>query len=145
MLSLLFENKHLTINYNKDKYYLTLIWKGFIPSEQFRELACEIIKAVEKTKVTKILSDNTEWKIISPNDYSWAANHWFPKAEESGVRKLATVLSSDYFNRHAERTVEGMADVERLTIKQFETFHDAQVWLNVASPKREGVLTKEEN
>lgn len=142
MSSLLFENKHLHINYDQDNKYLTLIWRGFIPSEQFRILACEIIKAVEKTKVTKVLSDNTEWKIISPNDYSWAANHWFPKAEESGVRKLASVLSADFFNRHAERTVEGMADVEKLTIKQFESTHDAITWLGVSSSKHERILSK---
>ena len=137
MSSLLFENKHLIINYDKDNHYLTLIWTGFIPSEQFRALACEIIKAVEKTKVTKILSDNTDWKIISPNDYSWAANHWFPKAEECGVRKLATILSVDYFNRHAERTVEGMADIEKLAVKQFEKVQDAVSWLEVASYKQQ--------
>jgi hypothetical protein len=136
MSSLFFENQHLTINYDTDHQYLTLIWSGFIPSNQFRSLACEIIKAVEKTKVTKILSDNTEWKIISPNDYSWAANHWFPKAEESGVRQLATVLSSDYFNRHAERTVESMTDVEKLVIKQFQSIGEAATWLTSSASKK---------
>lgn len=140
MSSLLFENKHLIINHDQDNNYLILIWKGFIPSDQFRTLACEIIRAVEKTKVTKILSDNTEWKIISPNDYSWAANHWFPKAEESGVRQLATVLSADYFNRHAERTVEGMADIERLTIRQFEKIADAVHWLASSALKKSGAV-----
>lgn len=140
MSSLLFENKHLVINYDQDNGYLILIWRGFIPSDQFRILACEIIKAVEKTKVTKILSDNTEWKIISPNDYSWAANHWFPKAEESGVRQLATVLSADYFNRHAERTVEGMADVEKITIRQFEKISDAVHWLTSSAVKKSGFV-----
>lgn len=129
MSSLLFENKNLRIHYNQAQQYLILTWRGFIPSDQFRILACEVIKAVEKTKVTKILSDNTEWKIISPNDYSWAANHWFPKAEECGVRKLASVLSADYFNRHAERTVEGMAEVDKLMIQQFEKMSDAVHWL----------------
>lgn len=136
MSSLIFENQHLAISYDADNRYLTLIWRGFIPSNQFRSLACEIIKAVEKTKVTKILSDNTEWKIISPNDYSWAANHWFPKAEESGVRQLATVLSTDYFNRHAERTVEGMAEVEKLVIKQFKSINEAATWLTSSASKR---------
>jgi hypothetical protein len=136
MSSLLFESKHLQISYHQDNKYLNLVWKGFIPSEQFRFLACEIIRAVEKTKVTKILSDNTDWKIISPNDYSWAANHWFPKVEESGVRQLATVISTDYFNRYAERTVEGMTDVEKLVIKQFESSIDAATWLISNSSKK---------
>ncbi|GCC51550.1 hypothetical protein SanaruYs_17750 [Chryseotalea sanaruensis] len=129
MLSLLFENNHLTIKHHKTDQYLLLTWKGFIPSTEFRSLACEIIKAVEKTKVNKILSDNTEWKIISPNDYSWAASHWFPKAEESGIKQMATVLSTDAFNRLAERTVQNMADISGMKIRNFERLAKAADWL----------------
>ncbi len=136
MSSLFFENKNLTINYDKDQAYLLLIWKGFIPSTEFRALACEIIKAVENTKVQKILSDNTEWKIISPNDYSWAASHWFPKAEQSGVTHMATVLSKDTFNRLAERTVQNMAEVNNMRIQNFEHIKEAVDWLNTASVLR---------
>lgn len=131
MLSLLFENKHLTINYDSNEEYLLLNWKGFIPSAEFRSLACEIIKAVEKLNVKKILSDNTAWKIISPNDYSWAAGHWFPKAEQSGILKMATVLSGDAFNRLAERTVQRMAEVTKMEIRNFENFSEARAWLSV--------------
>jgi hypothetical protein len=129
MLSLLYENKHLSITHYKDDQYLLLTWKGFIPSSEFRSLACEIIKAVENTRVNKILSDNTEWKIISPNDYSWAANHWFPKAEESGIKQMATVLSKDTFNRQAERTVQNMADISGMKIRNFERLAEASDWL----------------
>lgn len=133
MLSLLFENKHLTITHYKTDQYLLLTWKGFISSTEFRTLACEIIKAVEKIKVKKILSDNTEWKIISPNDYSWAASHWFPKAEEHGIEEMATVLSKDTFNRLAERTVQNMADVSGMQIKNFESLQEATAWLTAKS------------
>ncbi len=129
MSSLLFEDKSLTIQYEQDQKYLQLVWKGFIPSHAFRSLACEIIKAVEKTKAKKILSDNTEWKIISPNDQGWAANHWFPKAEESGVMAMATVMSRDIFNRQAERNVEGLAAVSTLKVGNFETVKEAVDWL----------------
>lgn len=110
-----------------------LTWKGFIPSTEFRLLACEIIKAVENTRVDKILSDNTEWKIISPNDYSWAASHWFPKAEESGIKQMATVLSKDTFNRLAERTVQNMADISGMKIRNFEHLVEAFHWLTATT------------
>lgn len=81
MSTLLFEDAHLSIFYyedkNEDKNYLYTRWNGFIESEKFRSLAEEIIKAVEKTKTERLLSDNTNWKIISPNDQGWAANQWF--------------------------------------------------------------------
>jgi len=129
MSTLLFEDKHLSIRHNKEDETLILTWRGFIPSVYFRELACEIIKAVDESKVRKILSDNREWKIISPNDQGWAANHWFPKAEEKGVQALATVLSNDIFNREAERNVEGMANLKHMQVKNFNTEEEALRWL----------------
>lgn len=133
MSSLLFEDKSLTIRYEQDQKYLLLAWNGFVPSHAFRVLACEIIKAVEKTKARKILSDNTEWKIISPNDQGWAANHWFPKAEESGVVAMATVMSRDVFNRQAERNVEGLAAINNLKVGNFNTVSEAVNWLAAVS------------
>jgi hypothetical protein len=142
MASLLFESKHLTISQEAHGQYILLTWNGFIPSTAFRALADEIIMSVEKIKATKILSDNTEWKIISPNDYSWAATHWFPKAEASGVTHLATILSKDAFNRLAERTVQQMTDVRNMQIKSFEKFVDAETWLTIGSvPKRSYVMS----
>jgi hypothetical protein len=142
MTSLLFENKHLIITYKDQGQYLLLTWNGFIPSAVFRALADEIIKAVKKVKVSKILSDNTEWKIISPNDYSWAAAHWFPKAELSGVTHLATVLSKDAFNRLAERTVQQMTDVSNMQIRSFEKINDAETWLALGlMPKKSALIT----
>ncbi len=128
----LFENKYLTIRHHEVDQTLILTWRGFIPSVSFRELACEVIKAVDESNARKILSDNREWKIISPNDQGWAANHWFPKAEEKGVQALATVLSNDIFNREAERNVEGMANLKRMQVKNFNTEEEALRWLKLA-------------
>ncbi|MFZ5973000.1 MAG: hypothetical protein ACOYXA_15540 [Bacteroidota bacterium] len=132
MSTVLFENKHLTIRHHKEDQILILTWRGFIPSVSFRELACEIIKAVDESNVRKILSDNREWKIISPNDQGWAANQWFPKAEEKGVQALATVRSNDIFNREAERNVEAMANLKHMLVKNFKTEEEALRWLKSA-------------
>lgn len=67
--------------------------------------------------------------MISPNDHGWAAYNWFPAAEAAGIRKLATVLSINYFNRLAEKSIEGMADVERMEIRNFHTPEEALNWL----------------
>lgn len=125
----LFENPYLTIRFHRKEDYLFLKWNGFSGSENFRKLASEIISAIEETKTTRILSDNTDWKIISPNDHGWAANNWFPQAEAKGVKLLATVLSSDYFNRAAERSIEEMADVDCMQIKNFGSVEQALAWL----------------
>ena len=129
MSTLIFEDTHLSIFHYEDKNYLYLRWNGLIESERFRALADEIIKAVEKTKTDRLLSDNTNWKNISPNDQGWAANQWFPRAEEKGIKLLATVLSTDYFNRLAERSIEDMAVLDCMQIKNFNSVGQALEWL----------------
>ncbi len=111
MTQVFFNNKNLTIIFYEDKNYLFLKWNGFIPSQEFKALANKILSAIDKTKTHAVMSDNTNWKVINPNDHGWAANHWFPAAEKKGIRKFATVLSNDFFNRAAEKNIEGMANV----------------------------------
>lgn len=129
MVTSLFKNEHLTILHYVDDGYLALKWSGSPEGENFKTLASQVIGAIEKTGTTRLLSDNTDWKVIAPNDQAWAATKWFPKAEEKGVRKLATVLSKDLFNRIAERSIEGMADVDCMQIRNFVSTADAVAWL----------------
>jgi hypothetical protein len=129
MSNIIFENKNLRIAYDEEKRQLLLTWNGSLDSKGFRNTASEIIRAIEQTKAESILSDNRAWRIISPNDYGWAAHSWFPAAEAKGVKKLATILSSDYFNRVSEKSIENMADVRSMEIKNFNTCDEAQNWL----------------
>ena len=129
MQEVLFQRENLTIHYHHGHGYLVLEWNGFAEGKNFRELADEIIAAIGKTKAKSVLSDNTNWKVISPNDQGWAAHNWFPRLEEQGVKRLATVLSNDIFNRAAERSIEGMAEVDCLQIRNFGSLDEARSWL----------------
>ncbi len=123
------ESSHLEIWFSGDYGFIELLWKGLIPSTEFRELAAKILDALDKTGVNKILSDNTNWKIISQQDLGWAANRWFPKAEAKGVIKLGSVLSQDIFNRSAERTIDSLTEIESMKVRHFESRQEAIYWL----------------
>jgi hypothetical protein len=126
---LLFAHKNLTIQYEEGDDYLWLTWSGFTEGETFRDLSKEIIVAIDHTRTVRILSDNTNWKALSPNDHGWASQHWFPWAEEKGVQMLATVPSHDFFSRDAERTIEAMAETRCMQIKNFNSIEQARSWL----------------
>ena len=132
MDSILFDNTNLTIRYITGDDYLLLKWNGFAEGQYFRFLTNQVLQAIEKTGTKRILSDNTHWRTISPNDRGWAANYWFTKAVEEGIRKLATVLSNELFHRIAERSIEAMASPECMQIKNFSSIEDAQAWLKTA-------------
>lgn len=123
------ESKHLDIRFNNELGFIELLWRGFIPSTEFRELASKIFSALDKTGAKKILSDNTNWKIISPQDQGWAANRWFPAAEARGIVKMGSVLSEDIFNRSAERTIESLTEIETMQVRSFNNREEALTWL----------------
>ena len=131
MSSVIFKNKNLQISFDEPQRQLSLRWTGFLNSDEFREGARQVIQAIERTKAETILSDNTDWKIITSNDHGWAAYNWFPEAEAKGIKKLATILSTDYFNRISERSIENMAEVSCLEIKNFRSIEEAKKWLAV--------------
>lgn len=122
------ESQHLEIWFHEDGF-IELLWKGLIPSAEFRGLATKILDALDKTRVNRVLSDNTNWKIISPQDLGWAANHWFPMAEAKGVIKLGSILSQDIFNRSAERTIDSLTEIESMKVRHFESRQEAINWL----------------
>ena len=126
---ILFANENLTIQYEGNDDYLLLNWSGSTTGESFRDLTKQVIIAIDKTRTARILSDNTNWHALSPNDHGWASQHWFPWAEEKGVQMLATVLSQDFFSREAERAIEGMAETRCMQIKNFKSIAEAQSWL----------------
>ncbi len=123
------ESPHLEIRFHADPGFIELIWKGLIPSIEFRELAAKIFEALDKTGVKRILSDNSKWKIISPQDQGWAAHRWFPKAEAEGVVKLASVQSQDIFNRFSERNIQSLTELESMQVHHFTHRQEAISWL----------------
>lgn len=134
--NVVFESKHLIISNDEERGILALKWAGYLNTIDFRNAAREVLNAVEKTGANAILSDNTDWKIITPNDHGWAAFNWFPEAEERGVKMLATVLSNDYFNRIAERSIESMAEVRCMEIRNFKEMNEAEAWLTGTTGKK---------
>jgi hypothetical protein len=128
-MKLVFNDHHLTINLDEENQILHLKWYGSITGEQFKLLAGEIIRQVGQSGVSAILSDNTAWEIISPNDHGWAASHWFPQAEKAGITKIASVLSRNVFHVAAERNIQQLTDLKRLEIRHFREIHMAESWL----------------
>jgi hypothetical protein len=130
----IYSSDHLIISLDQENDYLHLKWSGMMNSKLLRDLGSKILKAIAETKVDKIISDNTQWKIISPNDYMWAADFWFPKAEASGVKRFASVQSSNFFHLAAERDIQNMTDTQCMQIRNFKSADKAIAWLAKKEP-----------
>ena len=125
----IYTSDHLTIEHDVANSMLSLTWIGETTGGQFRDLATSVLTSIEATRADKIVSDNSKWRIISPNDYGWAASFWFPMAEDQGIKRLATIQSEDIFHAAAEKEIQHMADTSRMRIATFKKREDALRWV----------------
>lgn len=72
--------------------------------------------------------------MISPNEHGWAAYNWFPAAEAAGIRKLATVLSINYFNGSQKNRLKQW---RILNVWKFGIFHTPEEALNWLTQKED--------
>ena len=93
-----YNKEHLSIFYDNETRMVRLKWKAFANSTQLREGLDAGLEIVKQEKALLWLADLKQMQSISPEDEEWIIQKWFPKIVLTGLKKMATVTSLDYFN-----------------------------------------------
>jgi hypothetical protein len=67
--------------------------------------------------------------LIGAEDQAWLNEVWIPRAMHAGLRKVALVQPSFYFNRVAIDTAAQKLDRDRVQLGFFDNRDAAKVWL----------------
>jgi hypothetical protein len=110
--------------------YVTMIWKGYATESQFRQGTERMLEELVTRGKNKVLGDIREMVLISQEGQDWLISEFLPRAVTSGMRCVALVRPSYYFNKVAVETVAYKVNDERLRIQFFDDIGDARVWLN---------------
>jgi len=122
-----------TVDYDIDVPCVTMTWKGYATSAQFRAANERVLLEIRERRASKLLGDVKDFVLIAGDDQGWLATNWIPRALQAGVRKIALVMPRFYFNRVAVDAVaqrlahEFAANV--VAIEYFETRTSAHKWL----------------
>ena len=121
------------IEYDAGVACVSMIWKGYATSAQFREANERVLAAIKERRAAKLLGDAKEFVLIGADDQAWLASNWIPRALQAGVRKIALVMPRFYFNRVAVDTVAqrlaGDFARELVSIEYFDARGAARTWL----------------
>lgn len=60
---------------------------------------------------------------------AWLNNNWIPRATAAGLRHVALIQPSYYFNKVAVETVGANVDPSRLALSYFGDIASARAWL----------------
>ena len=90
------------IDYDIDVPCVTMIWKGYATSAQFRAANECVLTAIQERRASKLLGDAKDFVLIGADDQMWLAGNWIPRALQAGVRRIAlvsngVVISEDGF------------------------------------------------
>jgi hypothetical protein len=119
----------LTIDYDADIPCVVMIWKGYATSAAFREGNARVLTEITDRRASKLLGDVTDFVLIGAEDQAWLNEVWIPRAMHAGLRKVALVQPSFYFNRVAIDTVAQKLDRDRVQLGFFDNRDAAKVWL----------------
>lgn len=119
----------LTIDYDPDVPCVLMIWKGYATSAAFREGNARVLTEITNRHASKLLGDVTNFVLIGAEDQAWLNEVWIPRAMHAGLRKVALVQPSFYFNRVAIDTVAKKLDRDRVELGFFDNRDAAKAWL----------------
>jgi len=122
-------NLDLTIDYDAGVPCVVMIWKGYATSTAFREGNAQVLAEITNRRASKLLGDVTDFVLIGAEDQAWLNEVWIPRAMHAGLRKVALVQPSFYFNRVAIDTVAQKLDRDRVELGFFDNRDDAKQWL----------------
>lgn len=117
------------IYFDSDLKAVISIWKGYATSTQFRDKTEELLAVMAANQAGKFLVDLKEMVLIGKDDQDWMDKSYFPKAIDEGLKSVAVVQPSYYFNKVAVETIIFKINQQELAVNYFHTFEEAKEWL----------------
>lgn len=129
-MKLHFENDAIRIYIDEELRLGVGEWKGFASSNKIRETALKSLEIVNKYNLIRWLADRKNMKAIRQQDQQWTVEVFIPKMIASPLRRMATIVSKDLFNRMAiENMIQRSGGFGGITLRDFDNPDEALEWL----------------
>ena len=123
----IYNTKDAKITYHTENNILVQTINDYLNSNSLREFQTEFIKICDKLKVSKIISDAKQQKIIQHEDLEWMKYFIIPEMINNGVEYFAIVIPESPFGKLAMKSFADAAN--EITVKLFEDLLSAEEWI----------------
>ena len=125
------DNNKALLTYNEEIESVVLVWKGFVKSEEYREIMTKTFETAKFHKAKNWLSDMTNAKVVSQEDQKWVNEYLIPEGYKIGVKKVGMVLSENVFNEmFAKKLGTNISDyADHISVGYFYTMDQAEGWV----------------
>jgi hypothetical protein len=121
----IFTHQNAVLTYNPDTYELLQTWKGFVPTELFRQVIDATVAHIRKDKVVFLISDTSGQRVVSSSDAEYAASA-MKVMIDNGLKAMAFVIPENVFTKFSLKKFSdaGHGDV----VAYFDSLADARKW-----------------
>ena len=99
MMKLYYDTDAMRISYDEELQLGVGEWKGFVSSNDIKEVALRSLEFVNEYGIIRWLADRRKMKAIRQQDQQWTVDVFIPRLLESPLRRMATIVSEDIFNQ----------------------------------------------
>ncbi len=123
------DKQFVKIHFDDESGILYAKWSGFLKPEEVREGCEAMTHYISANKVKAHLSDHTDLKVLSKEVQDYLTKEWFPEVEQSGLQKIAALVSQNAFAKATVDKVNHEAQIGEMKIFTFGTKQDCIDWL----------------
>jgi hypothetical protein len=124
------QDEYVTVQVDTSERMVTLSWTGYAPSEVYRSILECGLDAVAGMGLTRWLADLRGMDAILQQDEQWTVSDWFPRLGRTGLKRMAILTSSDYFNQMSvDRIMTAATPAMPFAVAYFDKIENARVWL----------------
>ena len=124
------KDEFVTIEVSPSERMIMLKWTGYAPSKEFRAILDEAQQQVRALGLTRWLADLRFMDAILMQDEHWTVTDWYPRMATSGLKRMAILTSSDYFNRMSvDRIITASNPAVPFPSSFFDDAEKARAWL----------------
>jgi hypothetical protein len=129
-LLLIRRDEYVLVQADEDDKLISLKWSGYAPSKEFREILEEARANVATHGLKRWLADLRGMNAILRQDEQWTVADWFPRLAKTGLKRMAILMSSDYFNQMSvDRIMQAATPEMPFDVAYFDNEESARAWL----------------
>lgn len=122
------DNPICSLCYDKTVRCVTIVWRRYATSAQYRFIHEAIIQMLQQYQASKILGDDSDLPVVHAEDQQWIIENWIPRAKAAGLKAVATNRSLSFFGRLTIGSIQARMAGE-VAIRTFPSVHLAKNWL----------------
>ncbi|MBK9286366.1 MAG: STAS/SEC14 domain-containing protein [Flavobacteriales bacterium] len=124
------QDAYVTVTADKEDRLIRLKWSGYAPSTEYRGILEDARMNVGLHQLERWLADLRGMNAILRQDEQWTVNEWFPTLAKTGLKRMAILMSSDYFNQMSvDRIMQASTPEMPFEVAYFDDAEGALAWL----------------